>query len=458
MKKNVHILDGFRIDNVARYRVVLLLLVAAVPAAIFGCRESARPCDEGDTATDTDSDADTDTDTDTDTDAGACGEGVYEGNYTVADQADIVALAGVTHIKGSLIIKQTPLQSLAGLEGLRCVDGVILIEDNSELTGAVQMSGLTALGGLNVDHNKLSGLAFPGLEKTDYDILIEKSFMMSSISFPALEQVGGTLRLDDSNNLTSLNGFSKLERIGGDLVITGHSSLENIVGLSNLTEIGGNLEICHNLVLRDLHGLEGLTQVNGIMRLSGNRALVSLAGLDNITVVEENVQIRGNKALPSLEGLSSLAEIPSSIDGAGLYIVINPVLANVDGLCSLTYVGGNLGIGGNDSLVSLEDLSGLEYVGQRFSINSPLLEDLDGLENLYHVGAIWVIGNNPSLKNLDALMNIGEITGPIGIAENPVLPSCEVQQFVDHVISLGWNGTLSVKNNWNAGTCFPDQW
>ena len=451
MKKNVHIFDGLCIDNVAHYPVVPMLVVAAL-TAIFGCNESARPCDEGDAAMDTDSDADTDTDADTD--VGDCGEGVYDGSYTVTDQASIAGLAGVTHITGGLTIKQTPLQSLAGLEELLCVDDVILIEENSELTSAAQMSGLTTLGGLNVIYNsELSDLAFPDLKKIDYDALIEKNHMLNSITFPALEQVDGTMLVNDTGHITNLDGFSKLERIGGDLVVTVNGSLESIAGLSNLADLGGSLEISNNPALRDLHGLEGLTQVNGHIQLGVNRALVSLYGLDNIIVVEEDVDIWGNNALRSLEGLSSLAEVQLSGGGPGFVVINNPKLANVDGLCSLTYVGGDLAFGVNDSLVSLEDLSGLEYVGGNLAIGNPLLEDLDGLQNLYHVGAIWGIAGNTSLKNLDAIMNIEEIAGPISIANNSVLPSCQVQQFVDQAISLGWSGTLSVENNWDAGTC-----
>jgi hypothetical protein len=90
------------------------------------------------------------------------------------------------------------------------------------------------------------------------------------------------------------------------------------------------------------------------------------------------------------------------------------------------------------------DLTGLEdlrTITETLSIERSTLVSLDGLDGLTSLGELW-IAENPTLERIDAL---GAVTalgaeggwGGVIIRNNPRLPECAAQQFVDRFIADG---------------------
>jgi hypothetical protein len=114
-----------------------------------------------------------------------------------------------------------------------------------------------------------------------------------------------------------------------------------------------------------------LTSVGGAMWIGGsfNEAeWVTNLDMPNLTSVGGNLGIEVT-SLTNLDGLSSLTSV-----GGDLAITSNDVLTDISGLSSLTSVGGDLNISNNDALTDISGLSNLTAVGGALSIaNNPAL-------------------------------------------------------------------------------------
>ncbi|MCB0841583.1 MAG: hypothetical protein KDD99_33180, partial [Bacteroidetes bacterium] len=133
---------------------------------------------------------------------------------------------------------------------------------------------------------------------------------------------------------------------------------------------------------------------------SGNIYLNSQADVDAFSYTEVTgfLAIIGTD-INHLDGLSSLTSI-----GGDLIIYENPSLTNINGLSALTSVGKTLEIVGNASLLNIDGLSSLVSVGAELPaiyganfalliISNPLLTDLDGLSSLSalnEISRMWV--------------------------------------------------------------------
>lgn len=81
-----------------------------------------------------------------------------EGNYRIDDARDLLLLyaAGCTEIAGSLIIGNTDLPSLQGLESLESIGDELVIENNDNLTNLQGLENLTSIGGdLSIRQNNV---------------------------------------------------------------------------------------------------------------------------------------------------------------------------------------------------------------------------------------------------------------------------------------------------------------
>jgi len=107
-----------------------------------------------------------------------------------------------------------------------------------------------------------------------------------------------------------------------------------------------------------------------------------------------------------------------------LNILSHPSLRNLDGLSSLSSVGGTMAIALN-SLDNLEGLSSLTSVGRTLSIsNETSLRDVNGLRSVTTVGHKLTILYNSRLEQLDGLSSIAAVGSSLSIAENSRLSDC----------------------------------
>jgi len=355
---------------------------------------------------------------------------------------------GCTEIEGEVEINGDDITNLNGLYVLTSIGGDLGIYD-TELTSLIGLNNITSVGG-----NLTIGQFWdpnPFLNWYGNPVLTSLSGLEN------LNSIDGSLHIASNDSLTSLTGLESLTSIGDDLIIGhivisnwwwvfhGNPLLTNLSALNNLDFIGGDISIIDNAVLTNLTGLEGLTSIEGDFEIYGNDVLTSLTGLENLSSVEGNLNIGywneywlegiGN---PSLTNLSALAQLTST---GGVFIHNNQLLASLNGLEGLTFIGGDLTIGANEIL---SDLTGLQNITSiagdlciggdySFYVNSELTS-LTGLENLTSVGGAIIIKRTESLSSLSGLENIDPISiDSLIICYNWSLSSCEVQNICDYL-------------------------
>ncbi len=338
-------------------------------------------------------------------------------NAIVKTSDDITALDGFVRIAGDLLIEDTDLASLDGLQQLETVGGNVVIQRNAALTRIDALSALAAIdGSLFVGVNgQLSSLV--GLENLEsvgagggagVGLYLQGSSIVDLMPLTSLQHAE-SLIFRDNANLTSLSSLSGLTGLEGRLVIERNALLENLDGLEGITVVGnnesypewnGNLDLNANPVLTDLSGLSGITRVRGFLGIRENAALVSLAGLNSVESIGAPLHLSANPVLTSLDGLSGLASI-----GRELGVWNNGALSRID-LPALASIGGDLSLTQNAAAGMNMPL--LENIGGSLWLNGSNLQGLDGLSALKTIGhelGIW--SSALATVNLTALESIG---------------------------------------------------
>jgi len=306
-----------------------------------------------------------------------CGNGVYEGDYTITDAASLQGLADYTEVTGDLSIVDTSLEIIDGLECLTTVGGSLIISENDDLT-TLNFSSLTTVGGNLSINNNLQ--------------------LCESVAEGFSEQiiVSGTIEIHDNRdcNIVEPCGNGVYE---GDYMITDAASLQ---GLANYTEVTGDLAIFETS-LEIIDGLECLTTVGGSLILSGNDSLTTM-DFSSLTTVGVGISIDYNEALIAMD-FNSLTTV-----GQDLLIEENNVLELIS-FNSLITVGGGIGIDYNESLIAM-DFNSLTSVEQELWIEeNDVLEAMD-FSSLISVGAeLWII-DNPQLCNSIAISLSDQVT------------------------------------------------
>jgi hypothetical protein len=160
------------------------------------------------------------------------------------------------------------------------------------------------------------------------------------------------------------------------------------------------------------------TQVEGYLYIINSEEIGNLDGLSTLTSVGGDLSISSLPLLTNLEGLEGLTAV-----GGKLLIGFNDALTTLDGLSALASVGGTLGVAFNPALKSTQGLSALTFVGgdELFFSNNDALPNLKGLEALTSVGGDVGIDLNPSLTSLIGLQSLTYVGGNLYIRDNPLL-------------------------------------
>jgi hypothetical protein len=247
---------------------------------------------------------------------------------------DITSLEGLSGIRSfaSLSIVETPdLHSLAGLDSLRFVNHLIISN-----TGLVDLEGLE------------------GLDSVVFDVVISNNLHIANLN--GLENLRHLMWLYIFNNanlstLEGLRSISKLESIS----VYDNPELLDLEGIPQLTAVN-SIYIKGNDALQFLTGFEKVTVMSGDIHVEDNRALISLYGLHMVESCQD-VTIHGNPLLTSMSGLGSLETISGDLSIFG-----NEALINMNGFFALEHVQGNFRIDENDALFDLHGLYSLHTV------------------------------------------------------------------------------------------------
>ena len=254
----------------------------------------------------------------------------WVGDFVYGVDRDLSVLSGYPEVSGNLIIDNSILTSLAGLESLVNVDGNLIISHNSALKNLIGLDNLNSIGGqLEIYNNGLTSLS--GLENLNsvygdliihqnaslknlcalYNVTLDGSQLVIIYNSEYYSEPSG-LSMDTAYALETqlhLNGFTGTSYIGGNTGTGLHSCLvwsryyeisdsDDIAALSGYTEVTGPLVI-ESTTLTSLEGLENLTSVGGLI-VRHNNTLTSLNGLENLNRVGSDLTIFTNSSLTNL--------------------------------------------------------------------------------------------------------------------------------------------------------------
>jgi hypothetical protein len=243
------------------------------------------------------------------------------------------------------------------------------------------------------------------------------------------------------DDITNLSGLSVLTSIQGNLnigiqYVVFNPNLYSLSGLNNLTSVGG-LHIFSPYSLTNLDGLEGLEIINGDLQIYCWE-LTSIEALGNIDSIMGWIVIWGSQ-LVNLNGLEQLKKVYGSFS-----IQENIYLTSLDGIDSLTYIGGALLLGAEmtmgNALTDISSLGNVNYIGGSVRIMGAPLPSLHGLENLTEINGNLHLASLHPLSNLNGLNNVSSILGSLEIWQNENLINLSG---LDNLVSVGVDIDLS---------------
>lgn len=226
----------------------------------------------------------------------------------------------------------------------------------------------------------------------------------------------GSLQISE-NAISDVAQLSALETVEEHLLLFDNTSILGLGGLGALTSIGGNFELVNNFTLQNLDGLENLASVGGDFLLEGNITLVHFDALAGCSF-NGSIRLLENHTLQQLDGLAGTTHLSGDL-------VLDPenlILDDLSGLLQLESIAGDCHIS-LPKLLHCQGLAGLEEVGGLYLQNMPLLGNLEGLESMQMVADSLVLRGNNSLVNLNALAGLDGI-GNASVTQNPALMWC----------------------------------
>jgi hypothetical protein len=207
----------------------------------------------------------------------------------------------------------------------------------------------------------------------------------------------------------------------------------------------------------DLSGLAGLTEVQNIDIVAGSGNLQkSLYGLHNIHTVHGNLNLYWLDSLEDLQGLSGLTTV-EGVPGwdTTFNITMCNSLKDLSGLENFTSAPGVIFlINGNNSLLSVHGVENLELIRLLDVFSNSVLDNLDGFTGLRHItGPIYYISGNSALRSIRGLHHLEDVGSSVTVVDNPMLPTCRAQAFIDYLQSVGWDESYDLTNNGPDAGC-----
>jgi len=347
------------------------------------------------------------------------------GNAAGADSIySLAKLSTITTITGDLIINPTFAgKDLGGLDNLETIGGFSIGTDINNYTQGPVMNlktisfprltsimssmivngpGITSLQLpvlTNVDLDlqllyldSLKTVEFPKLQRVLQSVICQGSFLTNSletISFPALETIGGDFYVTSYSNLISVK-LAALTKVSS-ISIIGEPALTTIEA-SRLTTTAFQADFSANPVLTTLH-LEALTKVGGQFHLENSASIDNLDGVRSLTEIDGDLNLT---SLPLLQDISSLKTLKKV--GGNLLLQYLDQLSDQDlaTFAALNTVGGEVDLIAIPNLVSVNGLSALKRLNRVFIYDNPNLVNYTGLKNVIPTldAGNWQIANN----------------------------------------------------------------
>ncbi|WP_147446878.1 hypothetical protein [Corallococcus sp. CA047B] len=394
---------------------------------------------------------------------------IHDGDFVVASAVDLVALAGVGRLRGTLRI-DAPTLAEAMLPTLSIIDGSLIVQGNSSLRrtalstlrfigGNVELRDNARLdtlllgddtraplrvgGSLTVENNPalpdLLGLV--AVVPTDSITLRANNAVEDPGSLPNVLTLQGSLRIQDNLRMDR-TPFLKLAHVHGDVLLENNSALPGPFGLERLETVDGALELNANPQLEELHPLGKLTTV-GTLSIVGNSKLANTVGFVNL-VRAGRLLIQGNSVMSSAGDMPLLTHVEQDFTvkyNAGLQRVHRlPLLRSTSAVSII----------GNDDLVSLEGFGALTRLSVLSSLGNPKLTTLGDFATLREVTFLNIQGN-ARLTDFN-LGELARVTTDFVVVDNPKLPTCKATALATKVFQ-GDPEVLHIDMNDDTATC-----
>ncbi len=212
--------------------------------------------------------------------------------------------------------------------------------------------------------------------------------------------------------------------LGGSKIETGADNNKN--GLLDSVEVSATSYLCEKeKIWRGDYTIQTLSHFNIISlynKITGNltiknTTITHLDGLESLTSIGGSLLIEEDSNLTNLDGLKRLKTV-----GGELNIYNNEKLNNLDGLKNVTTIEGNLKVEYNDSLTHLDGLSSLTSIGGSLSLYSnEALININGLSTLTSIGGSLNLEYNTALIDIEALAGIHSLGGSLILYTNTTL-------------------------------------
>jgi hypothetical protein len=268
------------------------------------------------------------------------------------DKIDLGGLPNLKDFKGLERLTQLFSLKILGLPNLASLatgGPKIQIQDFLDISGTTKFKDLSEVD-LAANFNWLSlsdsNLAtLNGLETLESVEVLSFQNLAELKSLDGLQNVRSVSQMTfDRLNIRDLKPLARLEFAKTSLSIWDNSKLEDFSGLKGLIEVG-TLSISR-MPMKNLRGFPKGLVVKGGFDLRDNPNLLDLGGLNNISKVGGDIYIGGNPNLQSLQGMESLDIRGNAFIGYSNFISEPfddlPKLTDVEALTKIVGIGGAL--------------------------------------------------------------------------------------------------------------------
>lgn len=418
-----------------------------------------------------------------------CDAGVWEGDYVVATQADLDALAGYTEVTGDLRIEDSDivhlsgpgcltavgeglvvydnfyLESLSGFDNLRTIGDRLVVVENSRLATLDGFGELRSAGRVAFINNDLELVihGFDELRTVTGDVKFENGHYQV-FGFDELELIEGTLRIwngngPDGKNIT-IHGMNELSTVGSIQVeYMGHVALD---GLVDLERVNGSV-VFDNCVTVDTRGLRDLSRIDGDLLFDYDDyiagSFIDFPDLEHIGghfVIESGeIELGAFNELEFIGGDLRFDEtnIPEIVGFDDLEVVGGTFMLHecprdrLVGFNDLKEVGGDLILNEiEDSVLELAIFDELESIGGMLELRNNELVSFSMFDDLRSIGGDLLIHNN-EVQSL-GFPDIEVLGGAVlDIRWNEPLPTCEAEALLARLQANGFAGSAIIDAN-----------
>lgn len=395
---------------------------------------------------------------------------VHDGMFVVATPVDLVALEGVTHLRGELLIS-APTLTDASLPALSVIQGPLTVRGNSSLR-RVSLPALRFVGGdvevrsnARLDSLKLGTAASAPLW-VEHSLLVEDNPMLPTLEGLAAVQPRDSITVRANSSLvepgllpyvTVLQGslviqdnlqvkrtpFVQLSQVHGDVLISNNGLLTAPFGLEQLTSVDGMLELKDNASLEKLAPLGQLTSV-GRLSLIGNPRLENTVGLDKLTSAG-SIHLQGNTGLLSAGDMPLLQQVEQ-----GFALKYNAQLQRVHHLPMLRATR-SVSLVGNDALTLLEGFSRVTWLHTLEVLGNKKLATLGDLAALRELVFLKLQGN-AALTGF-GMGELARVMDDFVVTDNAKLPTCLATTLAANVFQGDPLGGVHIFSNDDTAAC-----